>query len=594
MSSLRSHLLAATCLGALVGAAVGVARVPADAALAEAWGVVSWLDTPLLALLGALGGLGVGLLVPCLGRAARRSASALAVGTAGVLVVAFAVSGWTVSRTRVLPEQPAAAGAPGGERPDIVVIIYDAVRADLLAADDGLPPAWAPNLRRLAERGVTFTAARSPAPWTLPSHASLFTGLSPLSHGAIEETPVLRDELITLAERFAKAGYTTIGLCANPWLSRERGFAQGFDAWIELWRHRGRVPLLFPMVHPAERLGVIETGDPRLDKGARLATRLAERVIARQPADRPLFLFINLVDAHPPYAAPGEDRLRLVPREVLEAGIDPLRVSQDWRAILAGEVDLGVLERRALRGLVAGEIAYMDRHLGRIAAALEHRGRFDGAAFVVTSDHGAALGERRRLGSGFDLSEEMLRIPLIAHWPHGRDAGRRRDDPVYLHDLAPTLLELAGLPAPMPPGDLAVTREGRPLDAQPPRTAGLSAYARPLGILESMWRRYPRFDASFLDRRLIAVHDGRYKLVWSSRDGEQLRDTAGGGDRVLTGGPSGPAAHLHEILTVQAGGDPALAWERALEAMRATAPDALTTHEETRDMLRSLGYLGSD
>jgi len=391
-----------------------------------------------------------------------------------------------------------------------------------------------------------------------------------------------------------QAGYTTIGLCANPWLSRRRGFAQGFDAWIELWRHRGDVPLLFPMVRPVARLGLVESEDPRLDKGARLATRLAERVVARQPDDVPLFLFINLVDAHPPYAAPGEDRLRLVPPEVLEAGIDPLRVSQDWRAILAGEVELGVLERRALRGLVAGEIAYMDRYLGRIIAAFERRDRFDGAAFVVTSDHGAALGERRRLGSGFDLSEEMLRIPMIAHWPGDRAAGTRRGDPVYLHDLAPTLLGLAGLAAPVPPGDLAVTREGRALDALPPRAAGLSAYARPLGILENMWRRYPRFDASFLDRRLLAIHDGRYKLVWSSRDGEELVDTAGGRDRVVTGGQPAREARLHHLLVSVAGAEPALAWERTLESMHATSGEALATHSETREMLRSLGYLSAD
>src|SRR5262249_29695133 len=130
----------------------------------------------------------------------------------------------------------------GPRPPDVVIVIYDAVRADIVTDARGGIVDWAPRLKEFARRSVQFRQAVSPAPWTVPSHASLFSGLSPLDHGAMEESPRIGDEVVTLAETLHDRGYRTLALVANPWLGISRGFAQGFEKYVEVWRMNQDTP----------------------------------------------------------------------------------------------------------------------------------------------------------------------------------------------------------------------------------------------------------------------------------------------------------------------------------------------------------------
>lgn len=482
----------------------------------------------------------------------------------------------------------------GANPPDIVIIILDAVRADALFDADGRMPEWAPNLRALARESVVFADAGSPAPWTLPAHASLFTGLSILQHGATEEYPKLRADVNTLAERLHGRGYRTVAMVANPWLGILRGFSQGFERYFELWRLRsGRLPFVYTLTEPLERLNLLHTDDPRGDKGARLVSRLSERLFNDTPAREPLYLFINLIEAHPPFAPPSPWDRKLLPADALARGVDPDKVNQSWSAILTGQVTLSTDEQAVMRSLYHAEIAYMDAHLGRVIEAMKKAGRWDNALFVVTSDHGCGIGAGRRLGAGFDLGEEMLQIPMIVHFPGGAGAGTRRSDLVYLQDLTPTALQLAGAleatDAAAEPRDSAA---GRSLLMAEPRTSGMAAFGRPVFMLRQLLDRYPEYDATPFERRMMATRGPRWKMVWSTNEPQRLFDRTGRADlEDLAGRLPDTVVSEHGRLTRIAGGAPDQAWLESLRRMRTGVGEPMEVDAETMEMLRSLGYI---
>lgn len=559
------------------------------------------LDALLLPLLAGALLAGLAALVPLADgvvHALERLAGRRALAVAALGVVLLAVAQGLVSRgadpIRPLPAPPPAGAA---RPPDVVVIILDAVRADALMGAGQPVPDWAPHLKALAADGVIFDNAVAPAPWTLPSHASLFTGLSGLQHGASEEYPRLRPNMVTLAETLHQRGYFTVGTVANPWLSRDRGFAQGFDRYFEFWKLRSaRLPFLYTLTAPLESTGLLPSADPRADKGSRLLTALGTRTLREVDGRVPLFLFMNLIDAHPPFQPPAPYRERFLPAEARAQGIDPDRVSQSWTALLTGDISLSSAEQAVLRGLNRGEIAYMDEYLGRVMEALKAAGRYDNTFIAVTSDHGCGLGENRTLGAGFDLREEMLRIPLVVHFPGGAGAGSRRADLVCLHDLHPTILELVAEAR----GDSlrhfgAVEPDaaaGRSLRRGPPRTSSLAAFSRPLFMMKHLLDEYPEYDASAFDRRMLATRGPRWKMVWSSAESERLFDLAGGAER------ENLAARLPDTLAGEerrldrmVGAPPEEAWRRAIAAAKSGDLQMLGNDPETLEMLRSLGYI---
>jgi len=588
--------------GSVTGSLGAVARAATTGGLVSVYGWRGALDFPILAATGALVGALVGLGVARLAKRRAQSGPPIPVrrfvGAAllaiGLLAVGFHFVLEHFDPT-ALPKRPARTGP---RPPDVVIVIYDAVRADIVSDANGEVFDWEPRLKGFADRSVRFTQAVAPAPWTVPSHASLFSGLSPLDHGAIEESPRIGDEIETLAETLQDRGYRTLALVANPWLDHVRGFAQGFERYLELWRMKDQqsdLPLFFRALGRFERSGWFDVEDPREDKGARLMSVVAEDAIARLDPDEPLFLFVNLVDAHPPYWAPPSDRLRFVPPELIAKGIDPAAVPKHWAGIFAGKEVLSEDQRRVLRALNMGEVSYMDRYLGALFDALDRHGRLRDSFVVVTADHGAGLGEDRLVGSGFDLRESMLRIPMIVHFPAERFAGTKRDDLVFLHDLHPTILALANNgdtaadPDAADPG--AASRGSRSLLSSTPRVAGLAAYSRPIYMLHYLKVAFPDFDASALDRTLTAIRGTRYKLVSSSAGHDSLFDLAGKGEQEDIGEREPELrAQQRTLLERIAGGSLDAVWRRCIEfaLQRPHATDQIDP--ESVEYLRHLGY----
>ena len=273
----------------------------------------------------------------------------------------------------------------------VVLISIDTLRADRLPIY-GYAKVETPHIDALARDAVVFDRAYAHSPQTLPSHASLFTGLLPFEHGVRDNLGfALKPGARTLAGLLRQRGYATGGFVSAYVLRGETGVAQGFDTFDD------RLPPASSEVGVGE---VQRTGADTLAAAERWLDGLASRRA---------FLFLHLYEPHTPYTPPARYR-RFEPYD--------------------------------------GEIALADEIVGRLLDSLGRRGLYDDALVVLLSDHGEGLGDHGEQEHGLFLYNETIRVPLVVKLPGGRSAGRRVAAPVQHIDVLPTALALAGGPVP--------------------------------------------------------------------------------------------------------------------------------------------------
>ncbi|MDP2310011.1 MAG: sulfatase [Pseudomonadota bacterium] len=351
-----------------------------------------------------------------------------------VVVVPLAL----VSLAVRVPEAPPLAGV-AGPGPNVVLLVVDTLRRDHVGAY-GYARDTTPHLDALAGQGVRFSRAWSTSSWTLPAHASLFTGLHPSVHGAIEAHPRLELGPATLAGALDRRGYRTVGLSANAWVSGGTGLDRGFERFAFLGDQGLVSQLLLPLCFARPP-----------DLGGRALTKAATAAIEEAAnAGEPLFLFVNYLEAHEPLGSLPEEALSRFSPTPLDPTLGRawLRdMPRSWSRCTDGSV--GELRCRdglyraspdRVRGVVdrydAG-IAYVDARIGEVWAAVERAGLDDDTLFVVTSDHGEHVGEDGRLGHMVWLDDALLEIPLVARFPRRFGPGTVDDTPVdlaWLHD----------------------------------------------------------------------------------------------------------------------------------------------------------------
>ena len=320
---------------------------------------------------------------------------------------------------------------PGPEAPppNVLVLVLDTLRADRLGVY-GNERGLTPFLDGLAGRGAVFANAYAASSWTVPSVASLFTSRYPSQHRVVDFESVLADREITLAERLAAHGWATAGFTANFRLSEEFGYAQGFDTWQPLLLLSGRS---------------VVPGDLKARAGLVVDKALAWLDARGSQDPAPVLLYLHFLEPHPPYLPPEPQRGRF-------AGAAPPgrdRVGQPEADGSRRRRSRGAHRRRGVALLAAlydGEVAALDAALAGLFDALRRRRFLDDALVVVTSDHGEEFREHDDLLHGLTLFEESIRVPLIV-LASGVAAGTVVQPPVSLVDVAPTLLDLLGLPA---------------------------------------------------------------------------------------------------------------------------------------------------
>lgn len=435
------------------------------------------------------------------------------------LLVAASMQPWLREQWWRVDRPPAPRGAP-----NVLLIVLDTVRADALSAY-GYHRATTPNLDRLAARGVRFERAMSPSCWTLPAHASFFTGKWPRELGVGPFTP-LDATTPTLAERLRDRGYATAGIVANVvfcgnWFGLDRGFVHYEDYPLdltEMFRCSALGWLLLqktapPLEELARRLGIeVESGrtTSAWRKTAEVVSRDALRWLAsRRDPERPWLLFLNFIDAHDPYLVP-EGAPRPFGPEQLSA--DDARLLADWDRI--DKAALTPRQAALARDSYDDCLAYLDAELGRLFAELERRGHLDNTYAIITADHGEHFGRHGLYGHRLSTYQQEIRVPLLVAGP-GVPAGRTVREAVSLRDLPATVMDLIRLDAPAFPGrSLASTwRPGADGPGPSPALTEFDPYHEiPPGVPE----RPPSRNV-----RRSLVRDS-LSYLWDERGGEEL------------------------------------------------------------------------
>ncbi|MFQ5745775.1 MAG: sulfatase-like hydrolase/transferase [Gemmatimonadota bacterium] len=410
---------------------------------------------------------------------------------------------------------------PRADAPSLLFIILDTVRARSLSLY-GAAEATTPDLERLARRGTTFDMAIAPAPWTLPSHASMFTGRHARELSADWRTP-LDDAEPTLAEILAARGYRTAGFVANTgYAGWESGLQRGFAHFEDYPITIGQVASSSPLGRWLTRNGVlrrlVRTDENVARKGAR---QVGEEFLDWLPREdgRPFFAFLNYFDAHGPYMPPEPFRSEFAGPDGPRGGMSPLH---RWNGHPDGPPpppDVIEKERRAY----AGAIAYLDSELGRLFERLDEEGHLDHTLVVIASDHGEEFGEHGVFDHGNSLYLPGLRVPLLLVFPGRVPEGARVRTPVSLTDLPATILSLLDpsdtprLPGrvllPAAPGGLAASDGGAP-------PAGTN------GAVLSEVSYAPRLPAWFpvSGGDMVSLVSGRFHYIRDGRGREELYD----------------------------------------------------------------------
>ena len=418
------------------------------------------------------------------------------------------------------------------DRPNILLITLDTTRMDRLGVY-GYDGHTSANIDALARESVVYTKAVSTSSWTLPAHASLFTGRFTASHGARydPEGPMmltnaipgpegwdryrargLSSSTVTLAEILHDAGFATGAVVGGPWLKAVFGLNRGFDTYDE------------------NNITTVN-GRPASD-----VTDAALSWID-QNKERQQFLFLNYFDPHGPYTPPKEFAQRHVMREMLS---DPS---------LADLVD---------RRMYDAEIDYMDHHVGRVLDRLKEMGLYEKTWIIVTADHGELLGEHGKWGHGHYLTEHELRIPLIVKYPFAEETSRRDSTRVSLVDILPVVVTRLGIE---PPADIQGAKDFRhPMVAE--------VYPLPTPSGEGSWR---------------VLYEDPHKCLWNSLGGHGLYNIEQdpNEDADLSSRLNDRAATMSQTLT------------QYLESLPPPGPSdekPVQVDDETQEQLRSLGY----
>lgn len=302
--------------------------------------------------------------------------------------------------------------ADADERPNVVFVCIDSLRADRTGALGG-PPGTTPNLDALGSRGTVFTAAYSTAPWAAPSVASMMTGRLPRSHGLSRSSDTLPGAARTLAEVLGEAGYETAGFVSDFRVAASRGFSQGFAEFSQR-----------------------EAGDEEHVSTEGVLEQARTWLFGREDAGRPFFLFVHFADPRPSFQVHGKGF-------EVPAGVG-LQGGEGLGYLQVMTEDMSPDELAVVHALYEGEVRHADAGLGALVAALEEAGKAEDTIFVVAGTHGIELMDRDWIGEAHGLHDELLRVPLVVTRPDRRGAGPI-NAPVSTASVMPTVLQLVGV-----------------------------------------------------------------------------------------------------------------------------------------------------
>jgi len=335
-----------------------------------------------------------------------------------------------LTQRRLLTDVPAPAGSP-----NVLLIILDTVRGFSLSPY-GYERETTPNVARLAKEGVLFEQAYSTAPWTLPSHASIFTG-RPRHELSTDMVTPLDGKWPTLAEAMSARGYATAGFVANlGYCTAESGLDRGFTHYEDL------TTSWLLVLHSSSLIRVAATKTLVSLLGGGERSRLYRKDADQINGDflrwipttdgRPFFAFLNYYDAHRPYLPPSPYELKY-----------SANIRDRFRVVASGSKSkLPAEATQVLTDAYDGALAYLDDRIGQLIAELERQGILDNTIVIITADHGEQFGEHGLFFHANSLYSQLLRVPLIIVAKDRVPRGLSVPTPVSLVDVAATVLSM--------------------------------------------------------------------------------------------------------------------------------------------------------
>lgn len=511
-------------------------------------------------------------------------------------------------------------------QPNVLLIILDTLRRDRLSAY-GHRRETSPAFDDFASRASLFTRAVAPSHWTIPAHASLFTGVYPSTHQVTQADSQLSGSYPTLAEILQGGGYHTAAFCNNPLVGvllngLGRGFADFYNyagavpnrprddgandvqaRFLRWFRpHARRITSFFsqhdavfraslhPLLTPIWTKYVNFKGDTAASIGDAIDYWDAYHAGG---ADQPLFMFVNLMGAHLPYRPPLDALERVAPDvrgdQHAFRFINRLnRSSADWAS--PREQPLADWEDHALKAFYDAEIAAQDAQLGRLLDHLARTGALRDTLVVIAADHGECHGEHDLFGHTFDVHQELVHVPLVIHHPDYSGASSVETN-VSTRRLFHTILDAAGVEPPLdradPNADVARLSLLPLLDGAADGEGGIAfseAFA-PLTYVHLLERRSPALlERLGLRETRRAVYQGDYKLVLRGDQVAACYDVAADPDELH----DIRAAESERIADMRARVE---AFVRVAELSRADSPRTVPVSAEVVEHLRALGYI---
>ena len=331
--------------------------------------------------------------------------------------------------------------------PHLLLISIDSLRADHLACY-GYSRVTSPHLEQLAKEGVLFEDVMAETSWTLPTHATMMTGLTSNVHQVFFDGASIPDEYPTLADTLAAAGYANYGVWSGPYLHPLFGFGQGFaeDHYVGVLGETAfdregfsfQDPEDFQARNQTNRLAHRKVTSPEVT--AQGLAFLEEHL--QHTPDQPFFLFLHYFDVHYDYVPPKEYWRRF------DADYDGPSNGRNFLKDPQMNADLSERERQHLLARYDGEILWTDEHIGRVLEFLETSGLKDDTVIAVISDHGDEFWEHGNKGHRNTLYQEVLHVPWMIRYPNTIEPGTRISEPAHHMDVMPTLLGLLNVAAP--------------------------------------------------------------------------------------------------------------------------------------------------
>lgn len=479
-----------------------------------------------------------------------------------------------IDQAPFVADQPTGRPKPAAGTPSVILVTLDTVRADHMSLY-GYKRKTTPFLEEFSRGSTLYQNAVSSGAFTLPTHASLFTGLYPSWHGAHYSPPEFPDgrpldpSYLTLAEILSSQGFSTAAVAANRgFLSHNFGLAQGFG----FYDNRAPAQFLTASQPYFLRQGIRNlmtcfTVSANFDREALHAEEINASVFEQLEVlkswESPFFLFINYMDAHWPYVPPA-------PFDTIYPGKNPGFTLHDYLNlvgdVLALERPLTEEEIRHLHSQYDGSIRYLDSQLARLFHQLKLLNLFENSLIIITSDHGEAFGDHNLMEHGVSVYQDQVHVPLIIKYP-GQRLGQRVEGYVNSVDILPTVLEVVGLPP-------------------PPQVQGASLLqkeswkSRPV-VSEVYPRGFLRYWNARLNRIERAIFRDGFKLIRSTAGKREIYD--------LDSDP-----HERVDLASQHPGTVA-SLERAMQQYFSTLREAKKDGQEldkaTLDRLKALGYI---